>query len=224
MKSTLILITFLIGTSVFAADLHRCLPENNLSIPVDNQKNFVLKSSGPQTGLNEQEFYQVIESFEAFWKPIIQAKYQKILSIRGEWNEAKVDAYATRDDDNNPVIVVQGGLARHKNMDSNGLLLILCHELGHHYGGAPKSFRGSSKRRSWSSAEGQADYFASNKCMSRMIDANFILGASLSVESDKNHDGVCSDKYCYKVLPAAMSVGKLFASLKQDWREPSVKL
>jgi hypothetical protein len=186
------------------------------------QKNFVIKSID-KAGLSEAEFNQIIDSFKDFWKPIIATKYQKNLIIKGEWKKQDVDAFATRDDENNPVIVIQGGLGRHRHMNQNGLYLILCHELGHHYGGAPKSFRGSSKRRSWSSAEGQADYFATNKCMTRMIDESLIFSSPLN-KVEKNHLDSCLDKYCLNILPAALSVGKLFASLKEDWREPSIKL
>jgi hypothetical protein len=49
------------------------------------------------------------------------------------------------------------------------LSVILCHEVGHFLGGAPKQLRGNSGLRSWSSAEGEADYFAGAKCVSHVL-------------------------------------------------------
>ncbi|MES2525458.1 MAG: hypothetical protein V4598_00160 [Bdellovibrionota bacterium] len=50
-----------------------------------------------------------------------------------------------------------GELARGKYMTPDALLYVACHEMGHHFGGFPK--------KSWSTAEGGADYFAALKCM-----------------------------------------------------------
>ena len=59
-------------------------------------------------------------------------------------------------------IRIYGGLYRHPAMDDDGLQLVVCHELGHHFGGYP--FKGEH----WSSAEGQADYFATQSCARRL--------------------------------------------------------
>lgn len=58
-----------------------------------------------------------------------------------------------------PVITVLGGMIRHPLMSKNVLSLLLCHELGHYLGGPPLK-----SRNGWSSTEGQADYYAGEKC------------------------------------------------------------
>ncbi|OIQ19192.1 MAG: hypothetical protein BM556_07860 [Bacteriovorax sp. MedPE-SWde] len=197
--------------------VENCFPENNVKIPTG------LKSFGGG-GIAQFQFHQVIDQFERVWKPIVKEKYGKDLKVERLWDEARVNAHATRDDDNNPVIVINGGLARHRDMSPDSLLLIMCHELGHHYGGAPKNFRGKSTRRSWSSAEGQADYFASNKCMRKLIEEN---NDNKSVNfADKmtmsEIEKVCMSESCKRTSVAALALGRVFASLKYDWHPPKV--
>ncbi len=58
-------------------------------------------------------------------------------------------------------IELVGGLARHPMLNRDAYALVVCHELGHHIGGAPHALGYSS--------EGQSDYFASAKCMKRYL-------------------------------------------------------
>jgi hypothetical protein len=50
---------------------------------------------------------------------------------------------------------VYGGLLRHKLLTKEALILVLAHETGHHYGGAPYD-----EHYKWMSTESQADYWA----------------------------------------------------------------
>ena len=215
----LMLVTFVLIETVSAQAIN-CFPENRLSFPVKKnkfQKSFQTLSPG---GMNEISYNTVMDKFVSYWSPIVEKKMNKKLVIKREWDASRVNAFATRDDDNNPVIVINGGMARHPEMNAEALMLILCHELGHHMGGAPKMFRGSSKRRSWSSAEGQADYFATSKCLPLMIQEEpQFFAREIDMKNEKCHSDICE-----KILPAAMRVGNLFASLKSDWRYPSLDL
>lgn len=49
-------------------------------------------------------------------------------------------------------------------MTPDAYLSVICHEIGHHFDGFPKQI-GSS----WSSFEGQADYFSTLKCMKEVL-------------------------------------------------------
>jgi hypothetical protein len=221
MKKISLLCGFILSSYGYSAIEHNCFPENSVKIPTKNKifgpSLFGIKSNSSQMGLTQLEFGEVINKFHDYWNPIIQEKYQKKLIFENSWEESRVNASATRDDDNNPVIRVNGGLARHPDITKNGLMMILCHELGHHLGGAPKSFRGRSKKRSWSSAEGQADYFATTKCMAKMVIDNQIFP-----EPFKYSVKACNNSLCRKIAPAALSVGNLFASLKGEWKKPSL--
>ena len=219
-KLTLLSILFLSQTS-FATSLdkkeERCFPETNIQIPVQVSNFF---ESEIPTGLSKSEFNEVVAKFHNFWNPILQTKYDKKLFFQNKWEEARIDASATRDDDNNLIIKVFGGLARHPEMTKNAMLMILCHELGHYLGGAPKPFRGKSKKRQWSSAEGQADYFATSKCLPKMISQGEIYAEKIY----HIDESLCSTDICKKILPTALSVGNLFASLKEDWKNPTPEL
>lgn len=74
------------------------------------------------------------------------------------WEDERVNARATRKDQQ-WLIEVYGGLLRHSEIGEDELLLILCHELGHHLGGSPTASRGG-----WSACEGQADFWSGRGC------------------------------------------------------------
>src|SRR5690606_4595293 len=93
----------------------------------------------------------------------------KKLIINLDWADKNINAYASLDMEDNPIINITGGMLTHPEMTSDAIGLIICHELGHFYGGSPKKLRGRSTKRSWSSAEGQADYFATAHCMKKLL-------------------------------------------------------
>lgn len=225
MKAMILLFVLILSYELLASDLadktESCFPENNLEIPVmqAGPKGKIPGAKSIHTGLTLDELKMTIGIFEKVWNPILSKKYGKVLKFKNEWESGKVDTFTTRDDENNPLIVIRGGLVRHPDMTVEGMMLILCHELGHHYGGAPKNFRGRSTRRSWSSAEGQADYFAANKCMPRILNETFVYKVSKDLGMV---DKACDNEVCKKIVPAAMSVGKVFATLRADWKPPVI--
>ncbi len=134
-----------------------CFPKTKLRIG----KN--LKSGSG--GLNEFEFNQLIDRVKKTMEPVVVKQTKKKIFFEKKWLDDEVNAHATRDDDDNLIIMMTGGLARHPMMTKDAFLLIVCHEIGHFLGGAPKQLRGNTSLRSWSSVEGQADYFATTKCL-----------------------------------------------------------
>ena len=84
---------------------------------------------------------------------------------------AGINARATFDMDDNPVISVTAGLLNHSLVDQDVLTMFICHELGHFLGGAPRKPRGNTGKLSWASAEGQADYYATAVCFKRLMKA-----------------------------------------------------
>jgi hypothetical protein len=177
------------------------------------------------SGLSELDFNLILDRVENVMGPEMRKHLNKKLIFTRLWADPTVDAHTTRDDDNNPVIVVSGGLARHPQMTKDGFLLLMCHEIGHHLGGAPKIFRGNSNLRGWSSAEGQADYYATTKCLPKFFQ---------SASEDKNIDydvdvtnqtiamSKCSDQLCARSVLAGLAVSQVFASLVKGTPEPSL--
>lgn len=153
-------------------------------------------------GLSEYDFNKIIQMAANVMNSEVKKILNKKLIIEGRWADGTIDAFATRDDDNNAVVVMNGGLARHPDMTKEGLLLLICHEIGHHLGGAPKILRGNSGLRSWSSAEGQADYYATSKCLPIFYKSDLDMKNSIAL--------------------ASLSVSKVFASLVDGTPEPKL--
>ncbi|MCC7442535.1 MAG: hypothetical protein IT285_12935 [Bdellovibrionales bacterium] len=159
------------------------LPENARRIPVQQKKVPLTDASferelgessvppGEFARGNEESLARArLSAFQETVKPLFDSRGWT-LTVELLWESAVVNAQATRDANRQPVIRVHGGLLRHPLVvnQADGLLAILCHEAGHFLGGAPKQLRGSTQLRSWTSAEGQADYFATTKCLRRLF-------------------------------------------------------
>lgn len=79
------------------------------------------------------------------------------------WESQQINAFASLKG-STAVVHLHSGLFLHPKISLGGLTLAICHELGHFLGGAPLS--GWEK---WSSAEGQADYYAITQCFPRVF-------------------------------------------------------
>jgi hypothetical protein len=210
---SLIILTLIINPAM-ANSVHNCLPDSNLRYEQTFYK-----------GLDRIEMvHSAITEFKKVFGPYVKERMGKDLIVINKWEEARVNAHATKDDLSNPMIIINGGMVRHPDMKIEGIYFILCHELGHFFGGAPKQFRGRSEVRSWSSAEGQADYFAATKCLPKIFSHLDRSGYPDNLQADpssqKEVDKICSDRTCSKILLAGLSATKVFASLKPWWSIP----
>lgn len=126
---------------------HGIFPKNNAYIPVSN--------SATHSAIKE-EFDNANAKMLALYAPVFKAQGRE-LKIIADWEDGTVNAYADRKGNVSEVHMF-GGLARHKKVTADGYLLVICHETGHHIGGAPK------KGSSWATNEGGSDYWATLKC------------------------------------------------------------
>lgn len=163
----------LISAQSFAASVHMCnfAPTNNLYISADDKA---------ANSMTEERFNQIIERVEAVYKPIVKAKGGNLV-VQRNWTDGTVNAYASRSGSTWNVAMF-GGLARHQFVTDDGFMMVVCHELGHHIGGAPKKGGWGS---AWASNEGQSDYFATLKCMRQIVekDDNEAIVASMTVDA-----------------------------------------
>lgn len=143
------LLFLLFSTTLYAGSY---LPENNLHLSV--QKNF-------KSNITYEQFKQIIDIAYNLYQPVAY-RYNEKLVIIDKWNEEKVNAYSNRKF-GSAQILLYGGLAKHPEMTVDSFVLIVCHELGHLYGGTPFM-----QPQIGMSAEGQADYFAAGLCASQM--------------------------------------------------------
>jgi hypothetical protein len=185
------------------------VPENDMKISV-NAKRF--------GGLNEAQFNNAIERVEVIYAPIVAGLGGKLVIDR-DWDDATVNAYAQRSG-STWMVNMFGGLARHETITEDGMSLVVCHEIGHHIGGAPTKVSGSS----WASNEGQADYFSNLKCLRRTFlnDDNIAIVAAMNVPAAltnacaKAWTSVEDKAICVRGGMAGDSVAKLFASLRNQ--------
>lgn len=209
MKFNLIFAALAIFSLSAGADI---VPQNDLYIPVGTK--FL------QGGLTEDEFNAVIEKVETIYAPVVASMGAK-LRINRLWDNGNVNAIASRVS-NTWIVDMYGGLARHSTITSDALALVVCHELGHHLGGAPKKLnRSNPTLSSWSTSEGQADYFSTLKCLRKVFlhDDNGIATRQLDVPAHLSK--LCSKSWpnsverniCIRSSMAGASVAALFTSL-----------
>lgn len=201
---------------------HASFPENELRIPVGQ------KSNG---GISELEFHQVIDQVMKIYAPKVE-NLGGTLNISRSWQSDKVNASTNRFAHVYQVNMF-GGMARHPYMTRDGFTLVLCHELGHHLGGAPKV---KNPEQRWASNEGQSDYWAVLKCLREVFkdqDNATILNEMIVPELvSKSCQGIYPNQeenlICQRSLMASLVIGKLYASLVDQnppqFETPSAKI
>jgi hypothetical protein len=212
MKITALVLGLTLAGSAFACTQNGkrgIVPENKLKIPAGKKS---------INGITESDFNAAIDEVETVFAPIV-ANYGGKLKIERNWTDGTVNAYANQQG-KTWTVAMFGGLARHPAVTRDAMALVVCHELGHHIGGAPK-IRGAGNR--WASNEGQADYFAALKCLRRawINDNNESIAKSLNAPKlvvDGCKKTYKSDRVenalCIRTSMAGKSVADLFSDLE----------
>lgn len=196
-------------------NLHLCqgiIEENDLFIPM---------SALEESNIDEQEFNRVIDEAQRIYAPIVAAAGGELV-IRKRWSDGTVNAYANRTG-NTWMVTMFGGLARHPAITSDGLMLVVCHEIGHHMGGAPK-YGGMD----WASNEGQSDYFANLKCMRNIFPAqqNALFVAENEIPAvvrqfcEEQFNTIEEENLCMRSSMAGDSLARLFKAIRNESTEP----
>jgi hypothetical protein len=193
------------------------LPKNNLKVTTAFFK--------PGQTMTEETFNRIINGVGSVYAPIIEARGAK-LKIESDWDDATVNAYASREAGTYKVNMF-GGLARHPATTEDGLALVVCHEIGHHIGGFPK--KGVMWGSAWASNEGQSDYFATTKCLRKYFET---IKNSAQVVSRMAVPAPVQEKcfaawgqskdhaVCVRIALAGQSMGNLFAALRRSTTKP----
>jgi hypothetical protein len=117
-----------------------------------------------ENGLTEKDFRELLTRVRKVYDPILEARGYTLEYIL-RWDEAEGNAFTSVGKEGKEVtFLFTGGLVRGRYMTKDGLLFAACHEMGHHLGGFPKE-----KILTWSSTEGEADYFANLQCMKEIL-------------------------------------------------------
>ncbi|GAB4012671.1 MAG: hypothetical protein Fur0010_08750 [Bdellovibrio sp.] len=181
------------------------MPENDMNISIDAKI---------RNDMTEERFNQIIDKVIKVYKPVVANKLG-ILKVARKWNDGTVNASAQR---LGPVYLVNmyGGLARHPSVTDDAFALVVCHELGHHLGGAPKI---KMLMNTWASNEGQADYFGTLKCFRKVFssDDNIAIVSQMKidpivVEKCQESFGNAEDQaLCQRASMAGRSLAELLA-------------
>lgn len=197
-----------------------CSEDGSSGIVEDNDT-FIPVGVKTKGGITEAEFNNVIDKIEAIYAPVIANRGGK-LKIARKWSDGTANANAMRLGSAYNVNMY-GGLARHEAITSDGFALVLCHEIGHHIGGAPKTsgFLGLNR---WASNEGQADYWATLKCLRQVyLNENNLVAtrrlknvpAALTAACTKAHADKTDLSICVRSGMAGASVANFFASVRK---------
>lgn len=195
-------ISAFLATNAFAnVKIGTFAPENNMWIGMDD------KAAG---GITEEQFNKVLDDLNVIYAPIVKARKAKLVFERN-WEDGTVNAYAQQTG-KTWIVAMFGGLARYDIMTADGFALVVCHELAHHLGGAPKV-----GMNPWASNEGQSDYVATMKCMREYFKKQDNVTALKSIKVDDIVTKQCAAAYKDPKLSAvcmrSAMAGKVLAEM-----------
>ena len=190
------------------------LPTNQMSVGIEEKSN----------GMNSKTFSSLIKRVSDGYRsefPLIGGR----LVVKKSWRNKTVNAYALKKG-KKYIIHFYGGMARHPLITSDGFALVVCHEIGHHLGGAPLI---SSAPRGWKvSVEGQADYFSTGKCFRRVFESDDNSSIIKKMTVPKIVTEKCSSVYHSEneiaLCQRAAMAGKSLSNLFQSHQNPEVEL
>lgn len=189
-KISLIAISFLLVAFAEKTQTASFLPKQQKELcnyfPANNLRFPIRENAGQIT---RPQFRKILDAVESVYKPIFQSYGLGRFYVVDRWFDDTVNACASIgnpcsqiqrkpgqiikpvsgfnpkiNDPSARFVEIYGGLARHPYITSEALMVVICHEIGHHIGGYPRY----GKNESPMATEGQSDYFATAKC-ARMI-------------------------------------------------------
>jgi hypothetical protein len=198
------------------------VPPNEMKIPVGavNKWNFLSMAPNRNGGLTEEKFNAVIDRFIRLFEADINKAGGKLV-VNRLWTSETVNASAEQRG-GDWIINMYGGLARHPAITVEGFALVVCHEAGHHIGGAPK------KSGRWATNEGGADYFAGLKCLRRFFaeDDNEAEVGKASIDAlvkercESQFTQRADQLLCMRSSLGGNSVALLFMDLRRETTPP----
>lgn len=202
MKSFLILACSVSFQTVYAS----FIPKNNLSIP---------PTAAEQSGISEQEFENIVDDVASTFIQAAPNTLGKPLKVQKLWSDGTVNAYASRDSES-AYVTFFGGFARHPAMTADAMANVVCHEIGHHFGGFPFY-----SALSWAATEGQADYFASSIClknywMKKNFDAQYYankIPQDAQLKCDSTYSSEKARAVCYRIISTNLDLAKFYAAI-----------
>ncbi len=177
--------------------------------------------------ITEAEADRVIEKFKnTFSSPFLEATYKDLVFVK-DFKKWEKRAYI-EEKSLFFRITIEKGLIVARETTSDSFALILCHELGHAMGGAPykksKTIDNAGETVttiSWSSAEGQADYFATSSCMRRYLESEYNrdylqdqkISEDITARCSKNYNALEDQAICIR---SALAIAPALQMINQN--------
>lgn len=163
--------------------------------------------------ITEQQFNEISDKIVEMWKPLAKLHGAE-LTVEKRWRDSTVNAYANQQG-NQWRVHMFGGLARRPEVTADGFALVVCHELGHHFGGY------AFHEGTWAASEGQSDYWATQTCARRIWGKSLEKNAALVRKSRPHLADACDSVWktpdeknlCARVTEAGLSLAKLLGAL-----------
>ena len=181
---------------------------------------------GDAVNISKKEFLRIIDRVKKIYVPIFR-DLEMNFKIEHLWEDKQQNAFAGMSGTDR-FILLYGGYARQKLMTPDAYLSIVCHEIGHHLGGFPRKMNST-----WSSSEGQADYFSTLKCMKEVLQRdpqNSPLADALDlpeqIKTQCRSQFSDKDQYniCLRSSKAAEDYGKVIANILAPGSERKISL
>ena len=188
-------------------------------------------------GITLDEFNKAIDDVTALYGEVVVNEGSNLKVVRN-WNDGTVNAFARRTATDYEVHMF-GGLARHETITADGFALVVCHELGHHLGGAPRKLDMWTGNLRWAANEGQADYWGTSKCFRKLLEKRADSVEVVSkMEVEEEVRATCEASFpastedaaiCVRSTYAGRSLASLFHALRNlseplsfETKDPSV--
>ncbi|MEZ4743134.1 MAG: hypothetical protein R3B45_11935 [Bdellovibrionota bacterium] len=207
-----IFLTAILGCLFYTQQGFADFPKNNLHL----QDSLDRKDAN----MTEEEFAAITNRIIEIYKPFAEANGATI-KANLKWKDETVNAFATQFS-NRWYINMFGGLARRPEITKDGYAMVVCHELGHHFGGFPLKTK-------WAANEGQSDYFATHACAVNIweneIEENAKSRETVNSVAKSKCDTAFSDEnrqnLCYRTAMAGLSLAKLLAAIRGEGANPN---
>lgn len=120
----------------------------------------ILGATNPNAAVTRESYEARIDQAQILFGPYVE-KLGYTLKIFKNWESPLMSCYTTAERLPEFRIVLNGEAFRNAETTNDGMAYTVCHEIAHIIGGPPKYTNDDF----WGSAEGQADYVASNLCL-----------------------------------------------------------
>jgi hypothetical protein len=174
----------------------------------------IMSVSNSYAGVTKEEFDDVISSMRTLFAEKVVTAAQARLIIDGKWEDATVNSHTQKIGDKF-IVNVLGGLARYKGINKDGLKTVVCVEIGHILGGAPKYSNG------WASTAGQSDYYSTAKCLKKVFEKDNNIEIVKTLDIPNTVTVKCSEAYdsaearalCIRSAVSGINVANFLADL-----------